>query len=1095
MAEVPGNIRRAHIEQAIGKIDAEGIPGDAHSSTYDVLFNGNRYPPKLVISYSNLFANTELLDRNTFRGGENTPCFKKLTDEGFEIVSKPFKSTESQAWLLTWNPKRYTEGGDGSEEGTLNISQGETVRWSCISKSPKIGDAAYLLRQGIEPKGIIAKCIVAKEPFLYEDWKDDTKQKSYIEVTIDDYRPDCASGLVPMLLLSNELDDQHWNTQSSGIAIKSNVIESLDSFWTSGKNRSSLAQFVSWSSQHDIHSRPSWLKGYKKSTSEIDALKQDPGILDEELLHNIWKKDDNGICNVKPGFLSNADYDKNKEFLYELTREILKDQGTQTAKKVFDKWEGLKQQGLVRQIYTAVIHRVFAAVSPERYTTILKADNCKKLLEIFEDRFGLKNDRAGDWFSLNAEIMRCLAEAEVKETQLEQNIAMWQLYAIVHEPDRYNTPSERITTEQFLSALIDIEPSTNEITYLEAWLFSLDGHAKPSEIAQECGAAEANPAPANSTIGNVAKKISEYLELPKQDAVWINLLAEVEQESDTWVWHAKDEFIEAFTKFIESTHINPQTSHSRQPMNGSVPLNRILYGPPGTGKTFHTINEALGILDPNFLAKHSSDRKKLKTRFDDFSKQKRIHFVTFHQSFSYEDFVEGLKATTENGVISYSVEPGIFRRACEAAEGKPGATSVDELINKFKEEVSESPQELSTPTGKKFTVRYSGGSTFLCDPLEAKVAKGLSANIEQVRQLIHGTTPDNLYCPSYAKGIANHLRGNSRPSATRLDVGQTFGGYTVVSATDEIVELRKPQGNLLPYPMSILNEFKQHVTDGSISIEDIGDKSWQQKLNTDIEPHFVNGYQNLIPKIVEAMVESASLSHKESPQEPVVLIIDEINRGNISSIFGELITLIEPSKRAGAEEALTVTLPYSKTKFQVPENLHIIGTMNTADRSLALMDTALRRRFDFVEMMPKASEIKGLEVSGIDVSRMLEKINQRIEYLYDREHTLGHAFFIPLKDITNEADRFLLLQQIFANKVLPLLEEYFFEDWEKIRLVLGDNNKEPEEQFVTLRGEVNVTQLFGDNDLETFIDDEPKLYERNEAALLTTSAYIKIYET
>ncbi|PYB83501.1 McrB family protein [Pseudomonas soli] len=228
------------------------------------------------------------------------------------------------------------------------------------------------------------------------------------------------------------------------------------------------------------------------------------------------------------------------------------------------------------------------------------------------------------------------------------------------------------------------------------------------------------------------------------------------------------------------------------------------------------------------------------------------------------------------------------------------------------------------------------------------------------------------------------------------------------------------------------------------------------------------------------------------------IVIDEINRGNISKIFGELITLIEVDKRERAEYEVTLTLPYSGKPFSVPPNVDVIGTMNTADRSLALVDTALRRRFEFIELMPDPSVLVEVEVSErghiIHLDQLLTALNKRIEALYDREHTIGHAYFTPLKNTAPEA-RFAALARIFQTRIIPLLEEYFFDDWQKIRLVLGDNQKTAELQFVQ---ELNVDQgfkgLFGaSHELDEY-SMRPQ-YCLNVGALDNPQAYINIYAT
>ena len=324
-----------------------------------------------------------------------------------------------------------------------------------------------------------------------------------------------------------------------------------------------------------------------------------------------------------------------------------------------------------------------------------------------------------------------------------------------------------------------------------------------------------------------------------------------------------------------------------QKISSEIPLNQVLYGPPGTGKTYKTAELAVAICDG------SSDisRQDVMERYDELRIEERVTFITFHQSYGYEEFVEGLRPhVNDEGQVTYSVNPGVFRRACDAAQ----------------------------------------------------------------------------------KSAA---------------VGDT-------------------------------------------------------------------------------------------PAKPHVLIIDEINRANISKVFGELITLLEPDKRGGCLNAITVKLPYSGEDFTVPANLHIIGTMNTADRSIALLDTALRRRFDFEELVPDPSELKNRQVEGVDLTLLLKGLNERIEVLFDRDHRIGHAFF-------NDVQTRDQLERVFRRKVLPLLQEYFYENWSNVRRVLNDYD---DGDFITRK---SCVALRADGE-ESYAEESRIIYDANKATF-PIAAYQRIY--
>ncbi len=453
--------------------------------------------------------------------------------------------------------------------------------------------------------------------------------------------------------------------------------------------------------------------------------------------------------------------------------------------------------------------------------------------------------------------------------------------------------------------------------------------------------------------------------------------------------------------------------------------NTILFGPPATGKTYSVMEKALAIVAPNayqeFLDRQAP-REEMTALYREYVKEQRIVFCTFHQSYSYEEFVEGLKS---DGNGNFVPESGIFKSICKKAEGvKKLDTCSLEIPNLFKISLGRKGQDLNTHCldNGLITLGHGDDVDFTGCNDKDMVSKKVRSKYrgrgkkETVIQQVH-TFKNELSIGDFV--VASH--GNLKVSA----IGRVVGDYFYDNSRKiPYSQFRKVEW-LIRYDGDEKREASELVT-GRFMQKAI----YKIKL-TDV---VMSNLRSLLKEI-----DSDDNGKSDEETENYVLVIDEINRGNISRIFGELITLIEDDKRKGEVNEISATLAYSKESFQVPSNVHIIGTMNTADRSISLMDTALRRRFDFIEMRPDDTVLPK-DVDGIDLKKLLIVMNKRIEYLYDKDHLLGHGLFItdsPSKE---------KIMKIMTSKIIPLLQEYFYEDYEKISLVLGGSSENENEK-------------------------------------------------
>lgn len=444
------------------------------------------------------------------------------------------------------------------------------------------------------------------------------------------------------------------------------------------------------------------------------------------------------------------------------------------------------------------------------------------------------------------------------------------------------------------------------------------------------------------------------------------------------------------------------------------PLNQILYGPPGTGKTYNTVIKAIEITNPELIQKDKDGNVEnyevLKEKFDELKQQGQIEFVTFHQSYSYEEFVEGIKPDLENGKeLRYKLQNGIFKTICnnakELLETKVKYNFNKDNISVYKILIPD--ESLFAYCIENDCVAINWGNDIdisNCDSQEEIIAK-IPEDFESRKQCISQLNLFKLWIDNDLKSGKDVIVVIPGSMNTIKGIAKITGDYFYNSDIENGHQQRKVDWIRKNINISSDSIYNSKFVSPTIT------GMFNDKINWDTFLNLINNKNN-------------------SKSSNAVLVIDEINRGDVSKIFGELITLIEEDKRIGKEHQMTVTLPYSREPFGVPNNLYIIGTMNTADRSIALLDTALRRRFDFEEMMPKPELLRGKDIEGVDLERLLTKINDRIKNEYDRDHQIGHSY---LMEVENKEQ----LERAYKNRILPLLNEYFYNDIDSVAKILN----------------------------------------------------------
>lgn len=875
--------------------------------------------------------------------------------------------------------------------------------WSCRSKGVKAGDTIYIIKVGEMPRGIMASGIATSEPYEEPHWDED-KRKNGLTTRSINVKFNCILNVekdsyLDQNLLKNLFPDQDWSPMGSGISIREEYVNRLAEEWGNVVNQKSITKKYSVSDSV-------WIAAALLSYEKYNTIKN-PNIIDMFLKQSNIKSraqqlTDDTVDSARISWWCCADGEKHT---YNYLRDVKDDSQTPwrrlTATNEMNREkecpQDLNEADLLKTSLGIITMGKLKNFVDNEYTDLVKRDSI------------LKNDLSSMVIKVDKLLLKynCYKETTNSDNEEEYYI-------------RWND-----TQETLLVFRVGLTSSVWQLNEKIQALANLDQDIYP--------------------IREVNLRLNRRVTF----------------------YDTQDSTMEAIDKLIIAAiklkgYIIPDTTQPNKKEDNVMNKNIILYGPPGTGKTYNTAIYAVAICDGKSLQEvEDMGYEVVKERYNELmEKENRIAFTTFHQSYGYEEFIEGIRPVMDDEIdsneLQYKIVPGIFKAFCEKAK--------EEKIQASSLGIRENP-------------------VVWCVLLDGSGASQLKTRCFDNDYIKIGWTYVETKVTDQTKGITDQ----TRTMLTNFQDEMQEGDIVLIQAHNTSIDgIAIITGDY--YFDEKDQEFPRTQKVKWIA-KNINEDVLIINKNVRLNRKTIYPLKNMDVADVMKLVEKYSKSSitVEKNEKPYVFIIDEINRGNISKIFGELITLIEETKRLGEEEAMTAILPYSGAThpFGVPKNVYILGTMNTADRSIALMDTALRRRFNFVEMMPRDELLQDVIVKkndiAVNVQKLLRDINNRIEFLFDREHTIGQAFFWGLKkEPTVER-----LGEIFKKSVVPLLQEYFYDDYEKIQLVLGDTGKTDDRYKFILNEEIAPNKIFRGR---TNLEKEQK-YKIQESAFNLIESY------